>query len=88
MSEITLNPDDLRGASTKFVEAGKTFLTTVEELDKVTGDLKSKWSGAAQQVFFKQYEEMRGVVEGFAALSENIAREMQAMAEHIEKIDV
>ena len=88
MSEINLNPNELRAASVKFREAGKTFQTTLEELDKVTGELKSKWSGASQQVFYKQYSEMRNYIEGFTTISENIAKEMQAMADHIEKIDV
>jgi len=87
MTEIGLDPNDLRAAALKFEEAGKSFQTTLENLDKSTADLKNKWSGASQQVFYKQYEEMHGFMESLTALSENIAREMQAMADHIEKID-
>lgn len=85
--EMMIQPDDLRGAAEQFDLAGKDLDGILKRLDETTGGLQDKWAGVSQQVFYKQYGELRQYMEGFAILLGHISVEMKAMAERFDKAD-
>lgn len=87
MDQLLIQPDELRKAAQEFTQASKDTAATLKRLDDATGELESKWAGVSQQVFYKQYTELRQYMAGFSALLTNIAREMNAMAERFEDAD-
>ena len=87
MSDLLIQPETLIGAAEEFDQAGKDLLAILKKLDETTGNLKDEWEGAAQQVFYKQYLELRQYMEGFTILLGNISTEMSAMAERYDKAD-
>ena len=87
MSEMMIQPDSLRGGAEQFDLAGKDLDEILKRLDGVTGGLKEEWAGVSQQVFYKQYAELRQYMEAFTLLMGQISLEMNAMAERFEKAD-
>ena len=87
MADMLIQPDELRKAAAEFIHAGRDTTDILKRLDDTTSELEKQWAGATQQVFFKQYRDLRGYMEGFSALMENISREMNAMAERFEEED-
>jgi WXG100 family type VII secretion target len=87
MAEMTIQPNDLRGAAEKFDQAGKDLDEILKTLDETTTDLKTKWEAASKQVFYKQYGEIRQYMEGMKFLITHVSKEMQAMAERFDKAD-
>jgi WXG100 family type VII secretion target len=87
MSEVTIQPDELRKSAGEFLQAGKDTAAILKRLDDSTSELEKKWSGAARQTFFKQYKDLRQYMEAFSGLLENINVEMQAMADRFEQAD-
>ena len=87
MSEMQIQPDELRQSAEEFNKAGKETQAILKRLDDSTGELEKKWAGAAQQIFFKQYKDLRQYMEAFSVLLGNVSLEMQAMADRYEKAD-
>ena len=87
MSEMIIQPDELRHAAEEFTRAGKDLEKVLKNLDDTTGNLKEHWRAASQQVFYKQFNEMRQYMEGMKILLDHISLEMQSMAEHFEEAD-
>lgn len=87
MTELLIQPDELRKSADEFSRAGKEIQAILTRLNDTTGELEKNWAGASQQIFFKQYLELRQYLEGFAGLLSNIQLEMQAMADRYESID-
>lgn len=87
MSDITLQPDQLRQAADVFSGAGKDTQAILKKLDDATSELEKHWDGVNQQVFYKQYRELRQYMQGFSGLLANISTEMQAMAQRFEDAD-
>jgi WXG100 family type VII secretion target len=87
MSDLLIQPEMLTGAAEQFDQAGKDLQGILAKLDETTGGLKDQWEGAAQQVFYKQYVELRQYMEGFTILLGHISIEMNAMAERYDKAD-
>ena len=87
MSELMIESEELVKASEQFTAAGKDLQQILKNLDDTTGNVKDKWEGAAKQVFFKEYLELRQYMEGFSILLGQISKEMFAMAERYDKAD-
>ena len=81
MAELTIDPEKLVAAAADFEESGKSLTRVIESLDLTTTTLKEDWEGASQQLFYKQYTEIRQYLQGFAGLLDDISTEMKAMAE-------
>ena len=52
MSDITLQPDQLRQAANVFSGAGKDTQEILKKLDDTSSELEKHWDGVNQQVFF------------------------------------
>jgi WXG100 family type VII secretion target len=87
MSDMLIQPDELNGAAEQFDQASKNLEEIVSKLDETTANLKDKWEAASQQVFFKQYSELRQYMDGMRLLLGHISLEMKAMAERFEQAD-
>lgn len=87
MSDMLIQPDELNGAAEQFEQAGKNLEEIVSKLDETTANLKDKWEAASQQIFFKQYTELRQYLDGMRLLLGHISLEMKAMAERFEQAD-
>ncbi len=87
MSELLLEPDELRKAAGTFNESKNSLAELTKKLDETTKALETKWVGVSQEVFFKQYKELRQYLEGFGLILGNISREMEAMADRFEQAD-
>jgi WXG100 family type VII secretion target len=87
MSEMTVEPDELRKVAAEFIQAGKDTDAMLKKLDDATSELEKKWAGASQQTFFKQYKDLRVYLEAFSGIMGNINMEMLAMADRYEQAD-
>ncbi len=87
MPELIINPESLRDAAATFGGATDTLMTLLKDLNEATEKLEKDWAGVSQQTFYKQYEDLQKYLDAFAAISANIAKEMNAMADRFEKLD-
>ncbi|NLB70855.1 MAG: WXG100 family type VII secretion target [Chloroflexi bacterium] len=87
MAELTIAPEKLVAAAADFEESGKSLTRVIESLDLTTTTLKEDWEGASQQLFYKQYTDIRQYLQGFAGLLDDISTEMKAMAERYGNAD-
>lgn len=87
MSEFFLQPDALRKSALDFDQAGKDLTVIVKSLDASTAGLEKQWQGVSRQLFFKQYQELRGYLEAFSSLTTQISNEMKAMADRYDEAD-
>ena len=87
MNEVMILPEELIRAAEAFTAEEKELAGVLERLDKASGALKDKWAGAAQQVFYQNYENLRQYMEAFAVLIGQISEEMRNMAEQFEEVD-
>ena len=87
MAGLSLEPDKLIAAAEDFKDSGKSLNEIVEKLDLTTMNLKADWEGASQQIFYKQYTEIRQYLQGFASILEDISDELKAMVERYSEAD-
>jgi len=87
MTDLLIQPEELYKSAQDFIKASKDTQAIIKRLDQSTNGLEKKWTGVSQQLFFKQYQELRQYMQGFSELMKNISREMQAMAARFEKAD-
>lgn len=87
MAGLSIEPEKLIAAAGDFESSSKSLTELVEKLDLTTSNLKADWEGAAQQVFYKQYSEIRQYLQGFAGILDDISAEMKAMVERYSDAD-
>ena len=87
MSTVTLSTQDLKEAAEEFETASKESQELVSKLAKATEGLKGKWSGAAQQAFYRHHDEWQALMQGQVALLTGISLELRALAERYEQAD-
>ena len=84
---VALSTKEILAAAEEFESAGQRSQELVARLEKVTENLKDKWSGSAQEAFYKHHDEWQALMRGQVALLTGIAFELQALAERYEKAD-
>ena len=84
---VALSTKDIIAAAEEFESASKQSQELVAKLEKVAERLKDKWSGSAQEAFYKHHDEWQALMRGQVALLTGIAFELQALAERYEKAD-
>ena len=87
MGSVTVSTSTILTAAREFELASKESEALVANLNKVTEDLKAKWSGSAQEVFYKHHDEWRTLMRGQVALLAAISSELHALAARYEKAD-
>jgi WXG100 family type VII secretion target len=87
MSEILIHKEDLQQTASQFKNASSNILASMNELDNAISLLERKWSGSTQQIFYRKYKDLHQAMEGMNALMNNIAKEMNTMADRMNKID-
>jgi WXG100 family type VII secretion target len=87
MASVALSTKDILAAADEFESASRQSQELVESLEKVTVGLKGKWSGSAQEAFYKHHDEWQALMRGQVALLTGIAFELKALAERYEKAD-
>ena len=87
MASVALSTQDILAAAEEFESAGKQSQKLVARREKVTERLKGKWSGSAQEAFYKHHTEWQALMRGQVALLTGIAFELQALAERYENAD-
>jgi WXG100 family type VII secretion target len=88
MTEILIHGEELQKAAQRFRSVSKTTDGSIAELDETIHALETKWSGAAQQTFYKRYKDLHQALEGISLLMTNIANEMNLMADRMKEIDI
>ena len=87
MTSVNLSTEHILTAAQEFESASKESQELVANLDKVTEDLKSKWSGSAQQTFYRHHAEWRTLMRGQVALLAAISSELHELAARYVKAD-
>lgn len=87
MAGISVQPEKLISAATDFEDSGKSITEIIEKLDLTTGNLKEDWEGVSQQIFYKQYKEIRQYMQAFAGILDEISDELKAMVERYSDAD-
>lgn len=87
MGEVMIAPEELRDVAEKFRTASKNSLKVTKGLEEAMTDLQSKWQGLSQQVFYRDYVEWHEHLVGFVPVLENIAKEIEAIAERFDAAD-
>ncbi|NMB90804.1 MAG: WXG100 family type VII secretion target, partial [Chloroflexi bacterium] len=84
---ITIPGDELQQAAAQFVHSSDNLAASMKELDAAISALERKWSGSTQQVFYRKYKDLHLAMEGMMGLMNNIALEMNTMADRMQHID-
>jgi len=87
MASVNLSTEHILTAAQEFESASKESQELVANLDKVTEDLKVKWSGSAQQAFYRHHTEWRMLMRGQVALLAALSRELHDLAARYAKTD-
>jgi WXG100 family type VII secretion target len=87
MTSLKVRVEDLHVAAKEFGEASKESQATLLRMEKAMTTLESKWSGASQQVFYREYKEVKTVMGGMAILLKQIARELTVLADEYKRAD-
>lgn len=87
MSEITIPGEELQKTAAQFVKSGKDLAVSMKELDDAISSLERKWSGSTQQIFYQKYKDLHQAMEGMRVLMNNVALEMNTMADRMQRID-
>jgi WXG100 family type VII secretion target len=87
MASVNLSTEHILTAAQEFGSASKQSQELVANLDKVTEDLKAKWSGSAQHAFYQHHAEWRMLMRGQVALLAAISSELHALAARYQKAD-
>ena len=87
MASVELSTKDIMAAADEFESASRQSEELVAKLGKVTDGLKDKWSGSAQEAFYKHHDEWQTLMKGQVALLTGIAFELKALAERYERVD-
>lgn len=87
MPELVINPKQLRETASVFAKGTETLQALLKDLNETVEDLEKEWSGVSQETFYKQYQDLQKYLDAFAAISTNISKEMNAMADRFEKLD-
>jgi len=85
--QLKIPVDDLYQTASEFKAVGEESRKHIGRLEKAMHALEREWDAASKQVFYKNYEEWRTHMQGFSALLENIAREINAIADRFERED-
>ena len=84
---IEVPPSELHMAADEFLAAGDAMRTLVERLDKTAHGLETRWAGAPQQVFYREYLQLREVMGGMTSLLVLVGEELQAIAQRFLNAD-
>jgi WXG100 family type VII secretion target len=87
MASVNLSTEHILTAAQEFGSASKESQELVANLDKVTEDLKAKWSGSAQHAFYQHHAEWRMLMRGQVTLLAAISSELHALAARYQKAD-
>ena len=87
MTELMIDPEKMREGARSFGQATDTLNTVLNDLNEAVQKLEKDWTGLSQQAFYKQYQDLQQYLDAFASISSDIAKEMNAMADHFEKLD-
>lgn len=79
--------EQLQETAAAFSLASRDSQEIMKRLEDAMAGLESKWSGATQQGFHKNYRDWQQYMGGMAALLKTIAHELEAMADRYQVAD-
>lgn len=87
MGALSVSTGDILDAASEFEAASRKSQEIISKLDEVTTELKGKWSGPAQEAFYRHHNEWQMIMKGQAALLSSISMELRALAERYQTAD-
>lgn len=87
MPEIIIDAAKMQEAAAKFGDTSDRLKAISEDLDETIQDLEGNWEGISKQAFYKHFLDLKKYLESFADLSASISKEMNTMADQINKLD-
>ena len=87
MNEISVSIEDIRRLAYEFRQASEKSQQIVKDLSDANEEIRGKWLGISQQAFYRQYQEWNQIMIGLSAMMNQINRELNCLADNIEKAD-
>ncbi len=84
---MTVEPEELRKCAAEFKLAKTEYEAASTRMDEAVKELKTKWEGVSQQMFYSEYETLHQYMDAFGKLVNIISTEMNNLADEYEKAD-
>ena len=87
MARITITPEEVHQAASKFEQASGQTQEIVSTLQAEMSNLQPQWEGMTSQRFYQEYEQWRTSMGQFVELLNQIGSELHSIAERFATID-
>jgi WXG100 family type VII secretion target len=82
-----VTPETVKGVASKFKAAAKDSRAQADTLSRDMENLRSQWEGMTKNRFYEKYEQSRHWMKQFTQLLEDVARQLDVIAERFMKAD-
>ena len=87
MAKITIAPEEVHQAASKFEQASGQSQEIVSSLQSLMGNMQPQWEGMTSQRFYQDYEQWRTSMTQFVELLSKIGTELHAIADRFAAAD-
>ena len=87
MARITITPEEVHQAASKFEQASGQTQEIVSRLQALMGNMQPQWEGMTSQRFYQDYEQWRTSMAQFVELLSQIGTELHSIADRFAAAD-
>ncbi|OFV84399.1 MAG: hypothetical protein A2W26_10420 [Acidobacteria bacterium RBG_16_64_8] len=87
MPSSHLPTEDLRRLASELGRAGRVNDEALAGLDRSLAALEVKWSGAAQEAFYRQFQSLRPQMARLGVHLQLVAQQVEALVQRFESVD-
>lgn len=87
MARITITPEEVHQAASKFKNASGQTQEIVSSLQSLMGSMQPQWEGMTSQRFYQDYEQWRTSMTQFVELLSRIGTELDSIADRFAAAD-
>jgi WXG100 family type VII secretion target len=87
MPSSHLPAEDLRQLASELGRAGRVNNEALAGLERRLAALEKKWKGAAQEAFYRQFQDLRPHMARLSAHLQLVAEQVEALVQRYESVD-
>ncbi|MBE6049522.1 MAG: WXG100 family type VII secretion target [Clostridium sp.] len=85
--KIRVTPEELRRSSRTFKTSASNTKTMLGKLAREVNQMSNAWEGAAQNAFFREFNELKPSLNKFVTVLEGISKQLSDVARTMEDVD-
>jgi len=85
--KIRVTPEELRRSSRLFKTSSSNTESMLNKLTREVNAMSNAWEGAAQNAFFKEYNELKPSLKKFVQCLSGISQQLDGVAKTMEQTD-